>query len=58
MNGKYHELAGNLVLHEFATVLKSDSYADDVTIMEGYLAHKWSIQSELPENHTYKNNKP
>ncbi len=26
--------------------------------MEGYLAHKWSLQTNLPQNHPYKNEPP
>ena len=26
--------------------------------MEGYLAHKWSLQDKLPENHEYKTSPP
>ena len=28
------------------------------TIVEGYLAHKWALQSKLPSSHTYKNSEP
>lgn len=27
-------------------------------IVEGYLAHKWALQSKLPTSHTYKNSEP
>lgn len=28
------------------------------TIVEGYLAHKWALQSKLPSSHPYKNSEP
>ena len=32
--------------------------ANQQTIVEGYLAHKWALQSKLPSSHTYKNSEP
>ena len=28
------------------------------TIVEGYLAHKWGLQTKLPDSHSYKNSEP
>ena len=34
------------------------SSANDITEVEGYIAHKWGIQGSLPSNHDYKNSPP
>ena len=31
---------------------------DDVIKAEGYLAHKWGLESSLPSDHVYKNSAP
>ena len=31
---------------------------DEIETVEGYLAHKWGIESELPSGHTYKTTPP
>ena len=42
-----------------AIIYLSDTY-DSVERekIEGYLAHKWGLTSDLPSNHPYKNNPP
>jgi len=32
--------------------------ANQQTIVEGYLAHKWALQTKLPTSHPYKNSEP
>lgn len=39
-------------------VIIEDVTASQRQCMEGYLAHKWGIEGDLPSNHPYKNNPP
>ena len=39
-------------------IVLNDATASNVEKIEGYLAHKWNLESELPSSHTYKNNPP
>jgi hypothetical protein len=39
-------------------LIDSLSTSDDRHILEGYLAHKWGIVSELPSDHPYKHSAP
>ena len=39
-------------------LLNSLSTSDERQILEGYLAHKWGIESELPSDHPYKISAP
>ena len=38
--------------------LSADASTEDREKIEGYLAHKWSLISSLPSNHTYKTSPP
>ena len=53
-------LAGSFRLTGFiAEIVVVSSYdATTYTKIQGYLAWKWGLQSNLPANHTYKNNPP
>jgi hypothetical protein len=39
-------------------IFNSKLAVSDRQKMEGYLAWKWNLQSNLPSNHPYKNAKP
>ncbi len=48
-------LAGNIAEVIFCDEKNTDS---DRQKIEGYLAHKWGLQANLPNNHPYKNAEP
>ena len=39
-------------------IVLNDNTGSNVVKIEGYLAHKWGLESELPPLHLYKNNPP
>jgi PBP1b-binding outer membrane lipoprotein LpoB len=39
-------------------ILADEVIVSDVSRLEGYLAHKWGLISNLPSDHPYKNNHP
>ena len=47
----------NFLEGEFCEFIATDSLSDREKI-EGYLAHKWGIESKLPAGHTYKTTAP
>jgi hypothetical protein len=49
--------AGNMDLYELIVINETVS-TDTRQKIEGYLAHKWGLTSDLPADHPYKNAKP
>ena len=47
----------NFLEGQFCEFIATDSLSDRQKI-EGYLAHKWGIESKLPSGHTYKDSAP
>lgn len=47
----------NFLEGEFCEFIATDNLSDREKI-EGYLAHKWGIESKLPSGHTYKSSAP
>jgi hypothetical protein len=39
-------------------IILNDSSLNDLQKLEGYLAHKWNLATELPSDHPYKNSAP
>jgi hypothetical protein len=49
--------AGNMDLYELIVINETVS-TDTRQKIEGYLAHKWGLTSDLPADHPYKNAAP
>ena len=47
----------NFLEGQFCEFIATDNLSDREKI-EGYLAHKWGIESKLPAGHTYKTSAP
>ena len=56
-NSSIHGQLAEIIIidHSLGSLIPQDSVRER---LEGYLAHKWGIESSLPADHTYKSSPP